>query len=72
VTENELLAELTRELCPPAINPDEVTVEMLQTATGLSYKGAYDALQRKVRSGDLKWRWIIGKSGNKCRAYSKV
>jgi len=72
MTENELLEELKRELCPPEIEPGEITTEMLQDATGLSYKGAYDALQRKVRKGELKWRWITGQNGNKRKAYSKV
>ena len=72
MTENELLTELARELCPPEIEPGEVTTEMLQDATGLSYKGAYDALQRKVRKGILKWRYVSGLNGNKRKAYSKV
>jgi hypothetical protein len=72
MTENELLLELARELCPPEIEDGEVTTEMLQDATGLSYKGAYDALERKVRKNILKWRWIAGPNGNKRKAYSKV
>jgi len=72
MTENELLSELKKELCPPEIEPDEVTTDMLQDATGLSYKGAYDVLQRKVRKGELKWRYVQGLNGNKRKAYSKV
>lgn len=56
MTENELLAELVAELKFEAMRPDEVTIQMLADASGMSLKAAAYRLNQKVAAGELTRR----------------
>ena len=56
MTENELLAELVAELKVEAMRPDEVTIQMLADASGMSLKAAAYQLNQKVAAGELTRR----------------
>ena len=71
MTENELLAELVKELVMPEIEEHEITVQILANETGLSTKQALSILRKKEQDGLLKSRWVRGQY-RKMLAFSKI
>lgn len=72
LTENELLAELVRELTVPPIEPDEVTCKMIQDGTGLSDNKAMSFLKDKVAAGELTTRNVRLPNGRVVMAFRKA
>lgn len=72
MTENELLAELTRELTVPLIEADEVTVKMLCDSTGFSDSKISIFLKRKIDTGDMTSREVRLPNGRLATAYRKA
>lgn len=58
MTEYELLEELAAELTLPAIEPDEVTANMVAEYTGVSWSQAMRTLKSKAAAGKLTSRRV--------------
>ena len=71
MTENELLAELTKELKKEERLPGDVSVKDLSIATGLSIKQCNDILNKKANSGQLIKVSVCGKPGDPKFVYRK-
>ena len=72
MTENELLAELEKELELPMIEKDEVTVPMLASRLDVNESTARNRLNKMVDEGRLTVRWVKVASGSKAKAYRKA
>ena len=71
VDKNELLEALLAEL-PAPLRADEVTIEILMDASGLSREGARKMLERKVKAGELVKRNALREDGAIISAYRKA
>lgn len=72
MTENELLAELIKELSLPDIDPEEVTSQMLADYTGVSWSTADSTLKAKVDAGLLTKRQVKLPNRRVATAYRKA
>lgn len=73
MTENELIAELVKELTLPDYDPEnEVTAKLLAPKLNLSEGKTLIALKRKEAAGELTSRWVKLPSGYKALAFRKV
>jgi len=72
MTENELLAELLRELYVPEIEPNEITTKMLAEKLNITNRAAYSKLMEMVEAGRLKKRYVKVNGSRKVLAFSKV
>ena len=72
MTENELLQELTRMITCPAIEPDEVTAAMLQSASGKGEKAAMRFLRYLEAEGVLTSRQVTLPNGRIAQAWRKA
>jgi len=71
VDKNELLEALLAEL-PAPVRADEVTIEILMDASGLSREGARKMLERKAKAGELVKRNALREDGAIISAYRKA
>jgi len=71
VDKNELLEALLAEL-PAPLRADEVTIEILMDASGLSREGARKMLERKAKAGELVKRNALREDGAIISAYRKA
>ena len=72
MTENELLAELLKELKLPDIEFDEVTAVMLSELAECSWSTADRVLKNKLAAGQLTARQVRTQNGRPATAYRKV
>jgi hypothetical protein len=72
MTENELLQELTRMITRPPIEPDEVTVQMLQVSSGKGEKAAMRFLRDLEAEGALTSRQVTLPNGRIAQAWRKA
>ena len=71
VNKNELLEMLLAEI-PAPLRADEVTIEGLMDAAGLSREGARKMLERKVKTKELVKRQAMRDDGSIISAYRKA
>lgn len=69
MTENEILDLLSAELELPNIEPDEVTIKMLEQHSNRSDRTASLLLKQKVDAGIMTCRRVRGPNGRPVIAY---
>lgn len=73
MTENELIAELVKELTLPDYDPEnEVTAKLLAPKLNLSEGKTLLRLKAKVEAGEMSSRWVKLPTGYKALAFRKA
>lgn len=72
MTENELLAELARELSLPEIDTSiEITAQMLAHRLNMGERNALSILRKREQAGELISRYVRSENGRKILAFRK-
>lgn len=72
ITENELLAELFKELHVPEIAEGEITASMLSASLNIGERAALYKLQKLEKQGKLTSRWVRLSSNGRGWAFKKI